>query len=289
MKDLFFLIFIPFYTVFIALFSYFVSKRLIYKNSFLFIFLFNFFMNVFGLLFTFLLLFLFRKKEKKIDANIKSFDLEPLFLHFPSISLAYRPGVGDFLEIKEGDEDRKVKLLSYIRDNISKEGIFLFYKSLSGEGDASRRFSFGALNAIEKDISEKILFFEKRGLFKEVALLYWEFVYLKLATGDLKDFYLNCAKEYVKKALRENAQDSDLYVLLGKIYLEKKDFGKSREAFKKALFFQAPKRSVLPYLLEISFKTKNNDFKDILNELKDIKYNPKIISLIDLWSKSERG
>ncbi len=290
MQDIFLAFLIPFYVIFIALFSYFISKRLPFSNSFFFIFLFNLIMNLFGVVFTLVFYFVFKNRRER-DENLKilSLDLERLFFSYPKAVLSFRSGAFDTLLRNENvSEDRKVKFLSYIREKISKEGIEPFYSALSSRSDESRLLAFTTINNMEKDLNEKIEEIKKSDFEnkeEKLAFLYWEFVYFKLATGDLKDFYLKRAKEFAKEALKKDFKNENIFILLGKIYLEERDYENAKEAFNKAIFLGASKRSTLPYLAQIYFENRDfEDFRRVLVDLSDLKYNPKISSIFSFWT-----
>ncbi len=285
MQDIFLFIFIPFYVLFIFIFSYFFSKKIGYKNSFWFLFIFNLLMNIFGIVFTILFYIFFRKKGfKKEPPPILNLDLDRLiYSSYPIVKLSYRVGVGDFFDNERIGEDRKVKLLSFVRENISKEGMDLFFKSLSSKGDESRLFSFSSLNSMEEDLNRKIKEAKNRKDFKNLAILYFDFVYFKLATGDLKDFYLKKSLNAAKKALSKRYDDFEIYILIGKIYLYQNNLKEAKEYFNKAIFLNSSKRASIPYLLEIFYKTKDfNNFKYLLKDSYNIS-NPKVVSMLSFW------
>ncbi len=289
MQDIFLFIFVPFYLLFIFIFSYFFSKKIGYENSFWFLFIFNLLMNIFGVIFTILFYIFFRKKGfKKEPLPILNLDLERLiYSSYPMVKLSYRVGVGDFFDNKKIGEERKVKLLSFVRENISKEGMKLFFKSLSSKGDESRLFAFSSLNSMEENLNRKIKEAESKKDFKSLAILYFDFVYFKLATGDLKDFYLKKSLDAAKEALLRKADDFEIYILIGKIYLYQNDLKKAKEYFNKAIFLNSSKRASLPYLLEIFYKTEDLDnFKYLLKDTKNIT-NPKVVSMLSFWRKNE--
>ncbi len=281
-----------------ALFSSFMKNLMGFKSkrAFWLLFLLNTLLNIAGIIFTFILYFYLKRSQRKCpDMDAKELDMDMLDLYYPKVKFDYRKGALKELLIDEkAKEDRKVKVLSYFKDDLKKEDMKLFHATLSSRSDESRLLSFGVINQLEKKLNDSIneslkkieVFEDKKELFKEyknLAKLYFEYVYYEIATGDLKDFYLKKAEEAAIKALEIESEDEELYMILGKIYLQKKEYEKAASYFEN---IEDPflKKSAFSYLSEIYFEKRDFDkFKKSIKALNDIKYNPKILSLLSLW------
>jgi len=152
---------------------------------------------------------------------------------------------------------------------------------------------------------------------KELAFLYWEMVYNEVSHESLKTNFLNSsilyiimAKDYYLanisditenidkleeddpqlKIEKNNLEEtylicSNLFTLMGKVYLKKQKYDKAKENFTMAeeLLFENS-TAILPYLAEVYFITKKYSItKSILNYSKELKLNTKLYSIIKQW------
>ncbi len=291
--------FLIWYLCSVALFSYLMFKASGFKSfwSLMLLFLFNSIMIIVGPILTLLLYFYLSKADQKRQRrNFKTLDMDRLKITYPIVTRDYRQGpLENLLMNEKSSQKRKIEILSYLKENFHKDDMRIFYNTLSGKGDESRLFCFGAINQMEKklnrrinDLSNKISkcddLIKKSEYESEMAHLYWDFVYYRLISKDLEAFYLNNAKLYVQKALKIDPDDMRLNLLLAKIDLKMKNFGESAKTFEKVISNPLYKDSALPYLAQVYFEKR--DFKklrQILDEIKDIKYNTKILSLTSLY------
>lgn len=100
---------------------------------------------------------------------------------------------------------------------------------------------------------------------KNLAQLYWEQSYRHLILKELKDTNLKKALSHAISSLEVLHNDAAIWSLLGKIYYRLNQYTLAEDAFKKALTLNTPASQVLPYLAEISFKTK--DYAAVKNYL----------------------
>jgi len=125
---------------------------------------------------------------------------------------------------------------------------------------------------------------EKASAEKRLALLYWELVYLDLVQNDLLEATLEKAIHYANLAVEQLPNDADLWVLLGKIYLYKKDNEKAKEALNRARELNAPYSKTLPYLAELSFNECNfEELRNYFNMSETLKDIPKLAPIVDFW------
>jgi len=298
MKEIFIVFIFIVYGAFVAFFASFMKNIMGFrtKRAFWLLFLLNFLLNIAGFIFTLILYFYLQRAEKrKCPVKTQKIDTDVLSFSFPQIRFDYRKGALKELLIDSNvEEERKVKVLSYLKNDLKKEDMQLFHSILSSRSDESRLLSFGVINRMEKELNDKIgeiiekveKIKDKRELFKEykkLSQLYYEYVHYEIATGDLKKFYLKKAEESALEAFEIDSENEELYMILGKIYFRQKEYEKAESYFKNIENYFLRKR-VLAYLAEIYFERGESEkFREILKELKEIKYNPKVFSLISLW------
>lgn len=131
-----------------------------------------------------------------------------------------------------------------------------------------------------QDLGKDVKFFVCRAL----AFLNWDVYYLGFMEEQIAKKYLDNAKDYVIKAL-EIKEDPSLYMLMGRMELNSREYQRAYEHFKMALDLGMEPVKVLPYMLEALYKLRN--FK----ELKQVsaKYrgtcsvNPRRMALISAW------
>jgi len=152
---------------------------------------------------------------------------------------------------------------------------------------------------------------------KELAFLYWEMIYTEISHESLKknflnssilylimakDYYLTAISDIIKninklkeddpqlKIEKNNLEEtyltcSNLFTLMGKVYLKKQKYDKAKESFTMAeeLLFEKS-IAILPYLAEVYFITKKYSItKSILNHSKELKLNPKLYPITQQW------
>jgi polysaccharide biosynthesis protein PelE len=88
---------------------------------------------------------------------------------------------------------------------------------------------------------------------KQLAACYWELVYQGFAQGELRDFSLNAALRHARTAAQRRGGDADLWVLVGRIALERRDLALAAEALETAQKRSASASRVCLYLAELAF------------------------------------
>jgi tetratricopeptide (TPR) repeat protein len=265
--------------------------------SFIFLIIFNSTIILLGPIFTILLYFYLTKEKKEIqELKTKSIDMNQLKLSYPMVDKIYSQGpLENLLKNDKASEDRKVNILSYITNKLHSDDMRLLHSTLSSRSDESRLLCFGAINQIEKKLNDQISDAlkaieitqdtkEKSNYQKKIAHLYWEFIYYQLVSKDLQDFYLHNAKDFALKALKDDYDKVELYLLLGKINLKMKLYDESLEALKEVIKSPYFREGALPYLAELYFEKRNfKALKEVLHEIKKIKYTPKALMISSLW------
>ncbi len=291
---------ITFYLVGVSILSYyFVMKIVEVKKiwSFIFLVIFNIMMVIVGPIFTILLYFYLTKEKKEVqELKTESIDMNQLKLSYPIVDKMYSEGpLENLLKDDKASEERKVNILSYITNKLHSDDIRLLHSTLSSRSDESRLLCFGAINQIEKKLNDQISDAlkaieitqnnkEKSSYKKKIAHLYWEFIYYQLVSKDLQDFYLNNAKDFALKALKDDYDKVELYLLLGKINLKMKLYDESLDALKEAIKSPYFREGALPYLAQLYFEKRDfKALKEVLNEIKKIEYTPKALMISSLW------
>lgn len=149
---------------------------------------------------------------------------------------------------------------------------------------------------------------------KELAYLYWEMVYTELAHDSLKNnflnqsiLYLELAKEYYNSKIEDfypglslkeqpciddniELQEaykacSSLYLLMGRIYMYKKDYEQAVSEFTIAQELTPNSDTfILPYLAEVYFLTgRYNIVKTLLGRASTLEMNATLYPIIQQW------
>ena len=193
----------------------------------------------------------------------------------------------------------KMKALVALSDNITKENITIFKHALSSSDDEVRLFCFSIIDNLERDLNTKIYDIlkkynalsdgkQKADYAKQLAYLYWELVYFELSDDVLKNFIIDESLKYVQEAIVHNFSDTDLHVLLGKIYLEKRDYDSASTEFTFAIELDEEKLNfILPYLAEIHFNNRNyRSVHAILCRSRNLELNSTLGPIVDVWKCS---
>ncbi len=289
------------YLLVVALFSYILADLMKIKKfwAFIFLFIFNTIIIIVGPIFSILLYFYISREKKEVgELKIHKLDLPQLTLSYPIVNKLYGEGpLENLLRDKEVLEDRKVKILSYITSQLQSDDMRLIHSTLSSKSDESRLLCFGTINQIEKRLNDQINYnlnaienCKDNSIInvyeKEIAHLYWEFIYYQLVSKDLQGFYLENAKTFAFKALDSDYDKVELYFLLGKINLKMNLYDEAEDALVKTVQNRYLRESALPYLMQLYFEKRDfKKFREILDEMQSIEYTPKILIMRSLWSK----
>ncbi|SFZ97862.1 Extracellular Matrix protein PelE [hydrothermal vent metagenome] len=185
----------------------------------------------------------------------------------------------------------------------NRSNIQMVKKMLSSKNDELRLLSFATINELEESIhaeihkyNEKLEIldnseYEKRAYInKKLALAYWELIYFQLADEALKKFILKKVEGYASSALRVLKNDESMYLLLGKVYLERKDDSIAIKYFNKSIEISESKnfsnsKYIVPYLAEISFNNRNfKDVKKMISEVDTFRQNQVLKPIYEIWS-----
>lgn len=118
---------------------------------------------------------------------------------------------------------------------------------------------------------------------KQLAELYWAFVYEYLAEGDMLTYMLTQAEHYTRAALQANP-DGDLWVLLAQILIKQQKHQEAETAFNQAISLGMPVTRIRPYLAELAYQ--RHDYTAVREHLKLIPFNnqiPQIANIQRFW------
>lgn len=165
---------------------------------------------------------------------------------------------------------------------------------LQDSEDELRLYSYSLLNQQEGKLNDAIHEMKQRlktaeadqcaYYEKQLALLYWNLVYLNLVQADFVTEILNKAHHHASIALRTLSSDYVLWVLLGRIDLHRKAWDRAATYFERAAQCHAPANRVLPYLIELAFYQRNYArLKELVMADEALEDIPKLASIIAFW------
>lgn len=285
--------------LFSAIPSYFLTLR--YKDSWLRLFLLFFFFNmalpVIGYLFTlWLSYYLFHIKYALILKNTKMLNMEELDQEFPRVKRAF--GEGSMVELMSNafaPQELRMKALSAMAENMTQKNVAMIKHSLSDKDDEIRLYSFSLIDHIEHGLNNKIheasLHFnnakdeeQKFSAAKELALLYWEMVYFDLSDEVLKNYLIKESFKYAKIAFSKHMNDTSLNVLLGKIYLAKKEYECAETQFVLAIENGLDHEYIIPYLAELYFLRGNyRSIRSMFSTAESLGMNTVMHPVVEQW------
>lgn len=277
-----------------------LSRR--YKDSKRIIFLLALFFNIsvplLGYIFTlWMLYYLLNVKYAKVLKHTKTLNMQELDHEFPNVKRLF--GEGSMIELMSNtDAPRALRMraLSVVSQDMSRKNIALIKHSLADKDDEIRLYSFSLIDNLEQDINTKIhqasLRFtqtqdsdQKSSAAKELAYLYWDMVYFDLSDEVLKSYLINESLRYAKFVFDNNMGDTSMNTLLGKIYLEKKEYSLAATQLVMAIENGVDHEYIVPYLAELHFERGN--FRSVgamLNLVKSLKMNTTMYPIVAQWS-----
>jgi len=289
----------------------FLFKFSLHKNNqisaFLWFFVFNLSTLIPGYFVSILIAhYLVKVTYKVINIKTEIIDLEEFKLSFVNINRIF--GESSILRTILNENvplNKRLRAFSAITSHINAFTISIIKQTLTSNNDEIRLYAYSIINNIETKISDTLNKYfdiinnskneeEKAKIYKEIAFLYWEILYINLADAALKQVFVNNIIKYADLALEyfEKHKDNDilfsLYILEGKLYLKEKDLKKALSFFKKAQEIDPKSISVVPYIAEIYYEFREFDkTKELINSNKEFIYNQKLYPIIYQWSKNE--
>lgn len=125
---------------------------------------------------------------------------------------------------------------------------------------------------------------------KQIASCYWELVYQGYAQGELRRFALNEAWRHAQAVVQHCPDDADLWVLVGRIALERRDTEQAEQAFERAQQLSIPVGRVQPYLAELAFLKRNfTAVRSLIREIGVQECGLSTAPLQAFWQKEAAG
>ena len=268
-------------------------------RTFLYTFLFSFLLLLPGYIITLIFgIFIVRLVKYRGKVLTEGIPVADLFLE-EAVAFKKRYGEGFvFKAINSPYRDTKESVIFLLSEIKNPLAITLLKKATYIDDDEVRLLALSNLSRLEKELNSKLHKLIKKAeetenpkekgiLLKEIAMLYWEFVYLNISDEEFQRFYIEQAKNYALDAVSILKDDYQLYFLLGKIFLKEKNIEKAEEYLKKSILLNPQDESVYTYLAEISFiKNDYKQTKTLLQKIRNINYNYLAYSIVSLWKEA---
>jgi len=291
-------------------------------TNFVFIFLFNLPIPFIGYILTiWIVWYLNNVNYSKKIVNTNILNLDEFGMSFLKVQRVFGEGsMTDVLQSKYTPKSKKLKALSSLSSNISPVNLQILKQTLKSPDDEIRMFGYSIINKAEKSLNSKIdrhlkniqeekskaqdanreaIAFSQ----KELAFLHWEMVYTELSHEGLKENFLNTsigyitqAKEYYTHIIDANSKErkeiqnaykicSNLYMLRGRIHMQKKEYEEAKAEFTIAQELLPNQDTfILPYLAEVYFLTgKYNIVKTLLKNSKGLELNATLYPIVQQW------
>lgn len=177
------------------------------------------------------------------------------------------------LKVAMRDETDDVRLLAYSIKDRKESEISGRIKHLIGMLDEDDRTERRILSSRERAAAERSL-----------AFLYWELVYLDLADGDIRAYFLAQVVTRARAAL-EVLRYGPLAVLLARALMEQGDYPAAGQALEAAEHSGMDRLALAPYRAEIAFH--EHRFSEVRRRLMEVGSSPHeaMREVIDYWRR----
>lgn len=233
--------------------------------------------------------------HRKSQPNFSSVNFNDYIAEFPIVYSQFQEGIltveGE--HSKEVSSDAKIKSLRILYDSNAQGNIAKIKNYLGDSSDETRLYAFALIASFEKKLNTQIKELQtkvKRSKNKEernkyhfeLAYTYWQFIFHGVASEKLSGFYT----KKIENTLKYIDNQSNAFVLLGKINIFNKNYVEAEKNFEKAIALGLPKEAVFSFLAEIKFAQKkyNEVANYISHELFDIDIRLKPVAR--MWVKS---
>jgi hypothetical protein len=179
-------------------------------------------------------------------------------------SVAMREGLTSVLSYADNSLQRQEAILA-CRHLPRRQAVSLLRQGLTDPTDDVRLLAYSMLSGIERDLDEQILSLSTArqdngdpfGHHAEaLAMLYWEYDYLKLAQGSTARFLLNQARDYLDQAIA-CVDSAHRQLLRGRLCLALDDVQGAKTAFSQCQRFGMHDDDLAPYRAELAFQTRD--------------------------------
>ena len=240
------------------------------------------------------------KKEEKSYRTIR---FDEFFTRFPVVKRKLGESALHEIVYQQSTHPLALHLtaLSIHAESIDKSHFTLIKKMLSSNNDEIRLFSFSVVDGMEQKINAKIhqtmqvyqdttvSLEQKAKAAHTLALLYWELIYFELVDDVLMVYLLDDVEHYAKEALSFFSDDYRIYVLLGRVFFEKKAYEKAKAYFQKAIEVGSISHLddihfVQAYLAEIAFDQRAyKEVKRIIGSTAYFELVDKLKPIQEVW------
>ena len=213
-----------------------------------------------------------------------------------------RGGLFEVLERSSDTEKQVVAVMATTRMK-SKQAVPLLKVAMRDESDDVRLLAYSIKDRKESEINSKIKRLlevldedgrhpdrkplsarETAATERSLAFLYWELVYLDLAEGDIRDFFLEQVVRRATSALREISY-GPLTMLLARAHMERGAHGPADEALELAERSGVDSVVLAPYRAEVAFHERR--FSEVRDRLLEAGTSPHeaLREVLDYWLK----
>ncbi|MGM0521582.1 MAG: HEAT repeat domain-containing protein [Pseudomonadota bacterium] len=178
-------------------------------------------------------------------------------------SVAMREGLTSVLSYSDNSLQRQEAILA-CRHLPRRQAVSLLRQGLTDPTDDVRLLAYSMLSGIERDLDEQIQSLsaarqDKGDPFghhaEALAMLHWEYDYLKLAQGSTARFLLNQALDYLDQAIH-CADSAHRQLLRGRLCLALDDAQGAETAFSQCQRLGMHDDDLAPYRAELAFQTR---------------------------------
>ncbi len=265
--------------------------------KFTFLLLFNLALPLIGYLFTLWIgYYLLHVEYAKVLKHTKMINMEDLDQEFPHVKRAFGEGsMVDLMANEMAPQELRMKALSTMAENMTQKNVSVIKNSLSEKDDEIRLYSFSLIDNMEQGINGKIHTAsekfkhsssekERISAARDLAFLYWEMIYFDLSDDILKAYLVGESYKYAKIVLNADINDTQINVLLGKIYLHKSSFEDATTHFVMAIESGIEHEYIIPYLAELYFKRGNyRSIRSMLREVQNLDMNATMHPVVAQW------
>lgn len=176
------------------------------------------------------------------------------------------PTANRLLHLATGDSDDEIRLLAFNLFN-RQERVISHAISLN-------------LEALKEATDDQ----QRAVIYRSLAQSYWEIVYNGLAQAELQDFFIDQALSYASAARSMDQKDPMLPLLMGRMYLMRRQTEEAERAILEAQALGALPSRVLPYLAELAFLRRDYvELKNLITQDPPIRHKPGIGPVAKFW------
>jgi len=241
------------------------------------------------------------EEEDTLTVEVPRLPFKPLAMD-QSLSFS-RGGLFEVLERSSDTEKQVVAVMATTRMK-AKQAVPLLKVAMRDEADDVRLLAYSIKDKQESEINSKIKRLiqvldeegqrpdrkplterERAATERSLAFLYWELIYLDLAEGDIRAFFLEQVVSRAESAL-DVMNYGPLALLLGRAYMEQGRYEQAKNVFDAAEHSGVERLVLAPYRAEIAFHERR--FPEVRARLMEVGGSPHeaMREVLDFWLKS---